>query len=1006
KQKGRTTHKIYDNKGRLEKNINPDNSTETIYYQKGSNRKIASLHQNILTKYIYNNQGQMIKVAKVPSPDLKKSTSQKERIELFDKNTVSKISYDDFGYKSKMMTLTANTTMQNPQWRLAAKFNYSINGKLENSLTPLSTSGATLRTFQHDAVSNGTQKTTVYEQFLEHPDFHKNKYNTNLTGIQKTEKQLLKTQFYRNNKLIKSIDQLGNTTEFFYTAGGMLLRTETNGKTQTRQFYNDKGQLTASRDAIGRITKKEYDQFGNLSKIIRPDGSEIKYNYSKYGRLLSKTGASQYPIGFEYSPFGEMVSYTDGNGSETFFEYDTAGKLIKRTWANGSTVTYSYNRIGQLKTKDENNRLTNYSYDKRNRLTNVSISDIDGAYTRKTEYMNSFSGLPSSITDDNSQIKYKYDRFGRLLLEKGPIGTITYQYSPRGKIKTKTCSFTSNPGEKFTTAYFYDAHSRIIGIKSHAGRFKYTRNKKGQIISLESDDMKIISKYDEIGRLQKKILKTKKSTKLLASYKYDKLNRRIAAKVNDTLWQYKYDPFDQLIAAQGKAKDGEIFNFNYQFDPIGNRLKDKQNSYCYNQLNQLAEAENRKSKQKTQYKYDDFGNLTSSVGIPACDQSTVGIPACDKKVYTYNLRNRLIKVESPENTTTYKYDPLGQRIKSVSISAISGQTKTTTYLMSGMIEQARTVSSSATSMDNYTFHTLGLDMAGTLTSTGGVGAVLASSSVHKRYREDLPLKFQSYQYLYDGNGNVIATCNRIGEYSSQFTYAPFGKIIKSTGRNKNKTCFNFSTKPVDDTGLVYYGYRSYDPELGRWLNRDPIGEFGGLNVYGFVVNHPTSRCDILGLETAKCTKFIGSAPTRTYLGAMPYGSVGGGSSGSSSSDQAILVYRCEQIIQYNCECCEGSFEFYTEIVTNESVTVSPGDGFGDFFWDGIPGTWPPAGSGAGLIDIILTWIINNGMPSWGTPDTATYLGGIAPSSALTGNCVGTTVSEEPDPNNVNCDSYF
>ncbi|MEA2011461.1 MAG: hypothetical protein U9O87_00005, partial [Verrucomicrobiota bacterium] len=42
KQKGRTTHKIYDNKGRLEKNINPDNSTETIYYQKGSNRKIAS----------------------------------------------------------------------------------------------------------------------------------------------------------------------------------------------------------------------------------------------------------------------------------------------------------------------------------------------------------------------------------------------------------------------------------------------------------------------------------------------------------------------------------------------------------------------------------------------------------------------------------------------------------------------------------------------------------------------------------------------------------------------------------------------------------------------------------------------------------------------------------------------------------------------------------------------------------------------------------------------------
>ncbi|MEA2013274.1 MAG: hypothetical protein U9O87_09415 [Verrucomicrobiota bacterium] len=212
---------------------------------------------------------------------------------------------------------------------------------------------------------------------------------------------------------------------------------------------------------------------------------------------------------------------------------------------------------------------------------------------------------------------------------------------------------------------------------------------------------------------------------MLASYKYDKLNRRIATQLNNTTWQYKYDLFDQLTLPQEKSKDGEVFSYNYQFDPIGNRLKDKQNSYCYNQLNQLAEAENRKSKQKTQYKYDNFGNLTQ------CSSGILSENECKK--YTYNLRNRLIKVESPENTTTYKYDPLGQRIKSVSISAISGQTKTTTYLMSGMIEQARTVSSSVTSMDNYTFHTLGLDMAGTLTSTGGVGAVLASSSVHKRY---------------------------------------------------------------------------------------------------------------------------------------------------------------------------------------------------------------------------------------------------------------------------------
>ncbi len=57
----------------------------------------------------------------------------------------------------------------------------------------------------------------------------------------------------------------------------------------------------------------------------------------------------------------------------------------------------------------------------------------------------------------------------------------------------------------------------------------------------------------------------------------------------------------------------------------------------------------------------------------------------------------------------------------------------------------------------------------------------------------------------------------------------------------------FSTKYTDDeTGLVYYGYRYYSPELGRWLNRDPIEEEGGLNLYGFVGNDPVNAYDLLG----------------------------------------------------------------------------------------------------------------------------------------------------------------
>jgi RHS repeat-associated protein len=102
---------------------------------------------------------------------------------------------------------------------------------------------------------------------------------------------------------------------------------------------------------------------------------------------------------------------------------------------------------------------------------------------------------------------------------------------------------------------------------------------------------------------------------------------------------------------------------------------------------------------------------------------------------------------------------------------------------------------------------------------------------------------------FDGNGNVASLVNAaVGTVSANYEYDPFGQVIRATGLMAKANPFRFSTKYQDDeSGLNYYGYRFYNPNGGRWPNRDPIGERGGLNLYDYVANNPINAIDSLGL---------------------------------------------------------------------------------------------------------------------------------------------------------------
>ncbi|MES2709348.1 MAG: RHS repeat-associated core domain-containing protein [Verrucomicrobiota bacterium] len=92
-----------------------------------------------------------------------------------------------------------------------------------------------------------------------------------------------------------------------------------------------------------------------------------------------------------------------------------------------------------------------------------------------------------------------------------------------------------------------------------------------------------------------------------------------------------------------------------------------------------------------------------------------------------------------------------------------------------------------------------------------------------------------------------------------YDYDAFGKEIRSSslvpGGNPDSFPYHYSTKFTDsETGLNYFGYRFYDPERGRWINRDPIEEAGGINLYGMIGNDAANGFDVLGLSPDMPTK--------------------------------------------------------------------------------------------------------------------------------------------------------
>ena len=142
--------------------------------------------------------------------------------------------------------------------------------------------------------------------------------------------------------------------------------------------------------------------------------------------------------------------------------------------------------------------------------------------------------------------------------------------------------------------------------------------------------------------------------------------------------------------------------------------------------------------------------------------------------------------------------------------------------------------------DTNRYFVWGLDISQTLQDAGGVGGLLAMVEGSN-----------TYHYCFDANGNVGQLVNgATGVIEAHYEFDPFGNIISKNGSMADDNPFRFSTQYFDEeTGLIAYKFRYYDPEMGRWLNRDPIGEKGGINLYTMVGNNSVNKFDPFGLQS-------------------------------------------------------------------------------------------------------------------------------------------------------------
>ena len=619
--------------------------------------------------------------------------------------------------------------------------------------------------------------------------------------------------------------------------------TTINSRTYTSTFTGSNLTWVAM-SPVGRTLTVGLDSLERVASTQVEGLTATDFSYDSQGRLASVTqGTRKNTLG--YNSEGFLASVTDPLKLTTSFAYDADGNLVSTTLPDGRVVDYSYDANGNLTSVTPPGKSAHdFAYTAVDLPSSYNPPTLLGSGA--TTYTYDLDRDLTTITrPDGETIQLNYDNAGRLSSTVTPTETINYSYnSTTGNLASAAVKGAEN------LAYSYNGplptSSTWTGMVAGSVSRAYNDNfwvtsqtvKAGSKVPFTYDNDGLVTKAGPLALTNNRqnglITGTTlgSATDARAYNSFGELSGYTASYGAAPLYSVKFiHDADGRVTSKSETIGGTTNSFVYSYDLAGRLVKVTENGTSVDS-----------------YSYDSNSNRVKAVSPSGVVKGTYDaqdrLLSYGNASYTYTANGELASQTVGGQSTSYQYDVLGNLI---AVTLPNG-TKIT-YLVDA---ENHRVGKELNGVLETGFLYDGDNLVAQLNGSNQLVSqfVYASGATSPDYMVSGGVTYRIFSDQLGSPRLVVNTST--GAIAEQITYDEFGNVISDT--NPGFQPLGFAGGVYDqDTKLVRFGARDYNPTVGRWTAKDPILFAGGdTNLYGYVLNDPVNLTDPSGLGGDDC----------------------------------------------------------------------------------------------------------------------------------------------------------